>query len=217
MANITSPSRPRFPSAPDAGQPVENTADLNEVSVFLARRRSAGKMMLAEPGPTESELGEILRVGLRVPDHRRVEPWRLIIIQGEARARLGDQIAERFQALNLDASEKAIEDERARPLRSPVTVFVVNSPNHTHKTPVWEQELSTGAVCHQLCLAAMAAGFGAAWLTEWICFDEEIARILGLQEHERFAGQILIGTQTALSPERPRPDMASKITLWAGA
>ena len=217
MTTDTPNARPIFPDPPQKGEPVTSDADLGEVARFLATRRSAGKMMLTEPGPDGETLEDILRVGLRVPDHRRVEPWRLIVVRGAARETLGDVIAKRFLELNPDCDEKAISEERARLVRAPVVVFAVSAPDATHKTPVWEQELSTGAMCHQLCLAAAAAGYGAAWLSEWICYDDTIAQALGLAPHERLAGQILIGTQTAPSPERPRPELAENITHWTGA
>jgi nitroreductase len=205
-----------FPQPPQPPEVPAGDADLAEVRKFLALRRSAGKRDLGEPGPSADEIDEILRVGLRVPDHRRVEPWRVIVVADAAREALGEIIAARHLALHPEASEAALAEERARPLRAPVSLFVVHSPQREHKTPEWEQQLSTGAACHQIGLAAKAAGFDAVWLTEWICYDEVMARHLGLEPHERLAAQILVGTPTAPSPERPRPDMPLKITRWSG-
>lgn len=205
-----------FPQPPEVATPVSVDTDLAAVRAFLALRRSAGKEQLAEPAPSPDVLDGILRVGLRVPDHRRVEPWRLIVVEGAAREALGELLAARHLMLHPDASDRELAEERRRPLRAPVTVFVVYSPQREHKTPEWEQQLSTGAVCHQIGLASKAAGFDAIWLSEWLCYDEVIARHLGLADHERLAAQILIGTSTAPSPERPRPDMPLKVTRWSG-
>ena len=205
-----------FPDAPENGAPVSPPADLSAVREFLARRRSANKQCLSGPGPDEAQLQEILRVAARVPDHRRLEPWRFIVVQGEARGRLGEVFAQRWSALHPEADEAGLKVERERPLRAPVNIYLVSAPVDDGKTDVWEQELSAGAAGHQLGLAAQAAGFGCVWLTEWVCYDSVVAQALGLAVGERLAGQFLIGTPTALTPERPRPDMARIVSHWTG-
>ena len=56
---------------------------------YLKTRRSVGIGFLKDPGPTPAELNEILTIGTRVPDHGKVVPWRLVVIEGEARDRAG--------------------------------------------------------------------------------------------------------------------------------
>ena len=181
---------------------------------MLALRRSGGKQAIGAPGPGREDVDELLRVAARVPDHRRVEPWRFILFEGEARHALGVRLGEIFEAANPGASEKDISAARALPLRAPVVVAVVSSPDRDHKTPLWEQQLSAGAVCQTLLLAANAAGWAGVWLTEWVAYDERVKVALGLDGDEEIAGFIYLGTPTAAPPERPRPDMPRKITRW---
>lgn len=181
---------------------------------LLALRRSAGSRMLTSPGPTAKALEELLRVAARVPDHRKLEPWRFIVFQSDRRTAFGEKVAQIYKAAHPDADEAALLQERNRFLRAPSVIAVISSPNTAHKTPVWEQELSAGAVCYNLLLAANAAGWAGVWLTEWLAFDDQIARALSLREDERVAGFIYLGTATAPSPERPRPDIAGKITTY---
>ena len=166
--------------------------------------------------PTGELLQNILSSAMRVPDHRKIEPWRLIVIEGEARQKLGAELATRFAFLNPAANEDMLAEERNRLLRAPVCVSVVSSPDHDHKTPVWEQELSSGALCMNLLYAAQAAGFASSWISEWWAFDEDINKTLGLTQGERIAGHIFLGTAKADIPERPRPAPAGKITTWKG-
>lgn len=183
-----------------------------QARALLALRRSASCKCLAEPGPAPDEVTELLTVAARVPDHRKLEPWRFIVYEGRARERFGDMVADIFKAANPEATLADIDEERARPSRAPVLVAVISSPNKSHKTPVWEQELSAGALCYNLLLAANAAGWAGVWLTEWLAFNAQIDTAMGLSDDERIAGFIYLGTATMLNPERPRPDMAGKIT-----
>jgi len=153
---------------------------------------------------------------MRVPDHRRVEPWRCLVFEGDARKTAGQMIADVHASKTPNAEEKDLEIERQRFLRAPVVIGVVSSPDKAHKTPVWEQELSAGAVCQNLLLSANAAGWAGVWLSEWIAFDETVAERFGLAENERFAGFIYIGTATQNAPERARPKIGEKISRWTG-
>ena len=94
----------------------------------------------------------------------------------------------------------------------PVTVMVVSSPVADHKVPVWEQQLSAGAVCMNLEHAADAMGFSASWITDWYAYDPATRPLLGLKDGEQVAGFIHIGTLAEGPAERPRPNMAAIVS-----
>jgi nitroreductase len=92
-------------------------------------------------------------------------------------------------------------------------VVVVASPRPSSKIPQIEQTLSAGALCFGLVNAAEAAGWGANWLTGWPVYDRGFLDAgLGLAAEEWVAGVIHIGTVTAETPDRPRPDLARLVT-----
>ena len=183
------------------------------VRSFLALRKSANKLFLREPGPTPDELRQLLSIAVRVPDHRKMSPWRFITFQGEARAAFGKQLAT-IAGKNANAESRDVIEAAGLPLRAPTVVAVVSAPLDDGKTPVWEQELSAGALCYNLLLAANASGWGGVWLSEWITFNKEVDALLGLKENERLAGFIYIGTATAQPQERIRPDLTELVTEW---
>jgi nitroreductase len=185
---------------------------MNETIGFLRRRRSVPAAQLREPGPDAAELETILSIASRVPDHGKLAPWRFIVIEGEARHRLGETIARIFQADCPDAPEDKIAAERARLARAPLVVAVVSNAKPHPKIPEWEQLLSTGAVCMNLVTAANALGFGTAWITEWIAYDRRFLDTLGLAPDERLAGYIHIGRPAMVPTDRARPDLAQIVT-----
>ncbi len=205
-----------FPTPPATGTPMAPVLDSEEARRLLALRRSAGKLALAGPGPSPDALDDLLTVAMRVPDHRRVEPWRFIVFEGAARQAFGEAIMPIYRELHPEAPAADVQaNAGGLLLRAPVVVAVVSSPDTGHKTPVWEQELSAGAVCFNLLLAANAAGWASVWLTEWIAYDPRVATLMGLAAGERLAGFIYLGTATANPPERPRPHPAEKIRRWS--
>ena len=189
--------------------PTRNAAVLD----FLENRRSNKSKAMDEPGPSEAELSRILRIGTRVPDHRKLSPWRIVVYQNEARERIGQALAKTYATDHPDHPEDRVAFERARFLRSPVVLMVVSSPVECARgTPVWEQELSVGAVCLKLLMAAQASGFGAQWLSEWYAHDPRMHDALGVEDGERIAGFIHIGTPTQESEPRPRPELSDIVS-----
>jgi len=183
---------------------------------FLLRRRSHPSVTLTAPGPSDAELTDILTAAARVPDHGKLAPWRFVIYRAAQGERIGAKLLEIAEAREDAALDEARrQQELTRFTRGPLVVGVLSCAAPHPKIPVWEQELSTGAVCMNLVSAATASGYGVQWISEWYAFDDEASRYLGAKEGERFAGFIHIGTPGQAPFERPRPDLAQICTDWS--
>lgn len=181
---------------------------------YLLTRRSVGMAFLKEPGPDAAEMEQILTIGTRVPDHGKLTPWRLVLIEGEARAEAGERLAEIHARRNPEADEASLAVERGRFLPAPLTIGVISTAAPHAKIPEFEQLLSAGNVAFNLLNAAFALGFGATWVTRWYAFDDEAATMLGARPGERFVGFVHIGTPTAVMEDRPRPALADIVSRW---
>ncbi|HEV7490758.1 MAG TPA: nitroreductase [Rhodanobacteraceae bacterium] len=181
----------------------------------LNQRRSVPSRQLGEPGPDPAELQRLLSAAIRVPDHGKLTPWRLLLIRGDARARLGSALAEIHLRKEPDVPPAVIEKDRARFTFAPVIVAVIARIEADHpKIPAQEQLLSAGCVAYNLLLGAQGLGFGAQWLTGWAAYDREAAALLGLNENERVIGFVHIGTAREPAPERNRPELETVQSEW---
>lgn len=187
-------------------------AERNDAALdFLLTRRSRPQKTLTAPVPDRAALEPILTAALRTPDHGKLEPWRLIVLQQGALRRLAELAERRAQSLGKDSTDTA--KAKAQFETSHLAVVVVKSPVTHPKIPTVEQTYSAGAVCLSLLNAALAAGWGANWLSGWISHDSTFCQDgLGLATDERVAGIIHIGTESATPPERPRPNLEDKVT-----
>ncbi len=182
---------------------------------FLAARRSVKPDRLAAPAPTPEELNKILTVGTRVPDHKKLSPWRFIIFEGDARAAAGEIFAKACEKEEREPpSHVRLDMERARFTRAPMVIAVISSVKARPGAPEWEQVLSVGALCFNMCLAANALGFGTSWLSEWIAYSPTVREAFGLAEHEKIAGFIHIGTPMEKPEERERPKLEALVQHW---
>ena len=202
----------RLPAQPEFGAPLPIAPDNEAVLDFLALRRSASAASLRGPGPDAAQMGDILRLAARVPDHGKLAPWRFIVLEGDPKARF---------AANLEAIAEASPDPEKRKaalfkLKTPPLSVVVVSRGLESNIPEWEQRLSAGAVCMMLLLAAQAMGFGANWITDWYAYDPRVDALLGLAPPEKIAGYVHLGTAAAPPQERVRPDVAAITSRWEG-
>lgn len=181
---------------------------------FLKNRRSSKVATLSAPAPTAEQLQEILTIGARVPDHGKYHPWYFVVFEGDERAEIGAHLRTAFAAENPDAAPAKLDLEAERFLRAPMVVAVV-SRIREGKNSEWEQILSSGAACYNLCLAANAMGFGTNWLTEWYTYSPTFKKLMGLDEHDHFAGFIYIGTSAEKQDDRERPDLSKIVTYWS--
>ncbi|WP_212525081.1 nitroreductase [Actibacterium sp. MT2.3-13A] len=190
--------------------------DINRpVMEFLLTRRSRPSKTLTAPAPTRAELLPLLTAAARSPDHGALAPWRFIVLQPAALARLADLAATRAEALGIAPEQLAKTQASLR--GAPLAVAVIAAPKPSEKIPAIEQLYSAGAVCLALLNAAHASGWGANWLSGWIAHDRAfVEEGLGLSAAENLAGLIHIGTETTQPPERPRPDLDA-ITEWVEA
>ena len=194
---------------PALGAPMPLPARSDPMIQRLAQRRSVPAQSIAAPGPDADQLADISALAARTPDHGKLAPWRFVIIDPAAKARI-------LPALRTLAAEQAAPDKAlavlAKLAAPPVTVMVVASPVDSAKVPAWEQHLSAGAVCMNLLHAADAHGFVGNWITDWYAYDPRSTALFEIGEAETIAGFIHIGSSDAPSLERARPDIAALVT-----
>lgn len=185
---------------------------------FLQTRRSVKAADMPAGKPDADTLQAILQAGLRVPDHGKLVPWKIIIFEGAARREFGETVLRPAFAKNQrsDAPESTLALEAARFERAGIVLAVLSTPVVPHKIPLWEQHLSAGAVCQNILIAAQSEGFATQWLTEWTAFDPDVKAALGCQsDDDQVAGLIYIGGKLTNTQDRPRPDFDAVVSHWS--
>ncbi len=182
---------------------------------YLPVRRSIPAYQMREPGPSQSEIRQMLSLASRVPDHGKLAPWRFIVFRGQERNRVSLELAAIAMADRPDLSPEMVLVEQTRFTRAPVVIAVISTAAPHIKIPVWEQVMSAGAVCLNLLMAANAHGYVSNWLTEWMAYDERAYKILGIRDGEKVAGFIHIGSTDFNAGDRPRPEL-DDIVSWVG-
>lgn len=188
--------------------------DRSSILSLLETRRSGRPRDLIEPGPNEEELRRILAIAGRTPDHGKLHPWRFVHVAREQRAALAALLHRAYRAASPEPGRLEIEATERFAHQAPELIVVLSTPTPGHKIPVWEQELSCGAACMNLLLAAHAMGYAAGWVTGWAAYSEMVRDAFG-REGERIAGFIFLGTPGVELEERLRPEAGEVVSEWA--
>jgi len=187
--------------------------DLSSPLALLQTRRSGRPRDLAAPGPNPGELDSILAIAMRTPDHGKLHPWRFVHVRRDQRVAFAALLQAAYRADNPEPGRLEIEAAERFAHQAPELIVALSSPTPGHKIPVWEQELSCGAACMNLLLAAHAHGFAAGWVTGWAAYSPQVLAAFGAPP-ERIAGFIFIGTPGAELEERLRPEPSEVVSLW---
>jgi nitroreductase len=181
----------------------------------LNQRVSSPALQLGEPGPNAEQLDRLLSAAVRVPDHGKLTPWRLVLVRDEARTKLGEALAKLHAEVDPDVPPAKLEKDRARLAASPLMVVVIAIVDeHNKKVPAQEQILSAGCVAYNLLIGAQALGLSGQWLTGWAAYEPKARALFGLKDNERIVGFIHIGTPREPAPERTRPLLADVVGEW---
>jgi nitroreductase len=187
--------------------------DLSTPLSLLETRRSGKAREMAAPGPSEAQLEQMLRIAARSPDHGKITPWRFVVVGQDQRHELALLFRRALAANEPDATSAHHAKANEFAHQGEALVVLLSAPVEDHKIPVWEQQLSCGAVAMNLLSAAHALGFVGAWLTGWYSYDPMVREGFCIG-NERIAGFFFFGSPTLPLAERPRPELEGVVRRW---
>ena len=162
----------------------------------------------------DAMLDGILRAGVRAPDHAQLRPWRILIVAGDSRARLGELFVRARLVREPDETQENLTRLRNKPFRAPVVIVVVAKIVTHPKVPEVEQLLSAGAVAQNMLLAAHAQGLGAMWRTGAVAYDSIVHSGLGLADNEKIIGFLYIGEIDGKTRRVPPVAVEQFVEYW---
>lgn len=188
--------------------------DTSSILALLETRRSGRPRDLVAPGPDAAQLRRILAIAARTPDHGKLHPWRFVTVGAGQRDAFAALLDRAYRVANPDPGRLEIEANERFARQAPTLIVALSRPTEGHKIPLWEQELSCGAACMNLALAAHALGFAAGWVTGWAAYSPIVRDALGAAP-ERIAGFLFLGTPGMELEERIRPAYDEVVSVWA--
>jgi nitroreductase len=188
--------------------------DSSSLLAHLATRRSGKARDMVAPGPDDATLREIIALALRTPDHGKLAPWRIVTVAADQRGALAALLKTAWVQENPGAAglDLSALDQFAH--QAPTLLVLLSTPVMGSKIPVWEQQMSAGAVGMNLLHAAHAHGFVGSWLTGWAAYSPQVAAAFGAGDGDTIVGYFFIGSPARDLEERPRPEYDDVVRAW---
>jgi nitroreductase len=166
------------------------------MELFDALQTRSSAPRLSAPGPTAEDLGRLLMAAERAPDHGRLRPWRLIVLQGALREAFTAAAAEAKRSRLPAMTGEQLAAERDKMNRSPTIVVVACAVNREQsKIPEIEQVVAVGAAAENLFLAAHDLGYGVMWKTGAAAYDPAVKVTLGLRPDDHIVAIMHLGAR----------------------
>lgn len=164
-----------------------------ELFAAIASRSTAKS--LSAPGPTPTQMAQLLEAAEHAPDHGRLKPWRFLAVDGADREAFANAVAQSRRDQNPAYSDEQMELEREKIRRSPsILVAACAARKGLAKVPEIEQVIATGAAVQNLLLAAAGLGIGAMWKTGPAAYSARVKAALGLQADDHIVAILHLGT-----------------------
>lgn len=170
----------------------------------LLNRYSLGGKYLSAPGPSDSELEQIIEAALRAPDHCDLVPFRVAAVAGASRERLAN-LFESY-ARSSGKNEESCQIERERALSTPLSLAVIGRIDMNHPiVPAHEQWISVGGAITNMLNAIHMLGYAGKMLSGGKVRDKAII--------DAFCGpgEVLVGWLVVGTPVRPVNKKSQKL------
>ena len=187
--------------------------DTSSILSLLQTRRSGKPRELVGPGPSETELEQMLTIAARTPDHGNLAPWRFVVVGREQRDAFEAVLQQALREEEPGAPSAKVEKEHAFSHYQGALIVLISAPVQDHKVPVWDQELSCGSAAMNLLLAAHAFGYVPGWVTGWRTYSKTVRQAF-CGPGEQIAGFIFIGRESRELEDRPRPELSEVASTW---
>ena len=191
--------------------PIVTSAQVTDEQLinWIKSRRSIGNLSI--PAPTENQIKAAIDCAVTAPDHKKLQPWRFIITQGNARHELGRAFLAAAEAQAAQEGETLSEKARQKtynmPLRAPVIITVVTHMQAHKKVPPFEQILSAGAAVQNLILALKAQGFSTVWRTGLLCNEPAVKDYFNVGLDDYVTAFVYTGSSPCDMPTRKPIDI----------
>ena len=180
-----------------------------QVINWIKSRRSIGNLSI--PAPTHEQIKKAVACAMTAPDHKKLQPWRFIVTQGNARHQLGKALLAAAEDKALEKGESLSDKDRQKtynlPLRAPVIITVVTKMQEHEKVPEFEQLLSAGAAVQNLILALKAQGFSTVWRTGLLANEPAVKAYFGVSADDYVTAFVYTGSNARDTPARKPIDI----------
>ncbi|MCH2490390.1 MAG: nitroreductase [Flavobacteriales bacterium] len=161
---------------------------------------------------TKEEIQQILEAANWAPTHRRTEPWRFKVMQGDVQLRFGEFLAERYKTTASNFSEFKYKKYQNNPKNAAAIIAICMQRDPSEAIPEWEEIAATAMAVQNMWLTAHEMNIGAYWSSPQVI--DSMSEFFEMNEGERCLGFFYLGKYDETLPDGVRKTTISEKTVW---
>ncbi len=151
----------------------------------IIRNRRAVKKGYTDKEVTTDVVKELLSDASWAPTHGMREPWRFVFVHQDRLPEFAKKVAQTYPEMLHENREAYLNEPNA------ILVAIMDEPQQQKQYD--ENFGAIASLIQNFWLLAWEKGLGVVWKTNPHIYDDSVAEIVGIKDHERIIGFIHLG------------------------
>ena len=185
--------------------------DFEILSKIIRQRRSIFPVQYSDEPISQDFIDQMLELSNWAPTHRRTEPWRYVVISGEARSRLGSFLSLKYEEITPTEKYSPLKQAKIHKkcMQSQYVILICMQRDVMERVPEWEEIASVAMSVQNMWLACSSKGVGCYWSSPGMI--QYMDEFLPLNQGEKCLGLFYIGSTSIDWPAGMREAMVDKV------
>lgn len=180
-----------------------------DIHQVIRDRRSVMPAQYNDTPIGQFQIEQILEAANWAPTHKKTEPWRFKVLQGESQTKLGLFLAERFKETATTFSEFKYRQLQENPTKAGAIIAICMQRDPKESLPEWEELAAVSMAVQNMWLTATSLGIGAYWSSPPLI--EFMDGFFQLNEGEKCLGFFYMGHYDLAPAQRVPGPIAEKV------
>lgn len=152
---------------------------------------------------------KILEAANWAPTHKRTEPWRFKVMQGEILVKLGEFLAEKYKTTTEKFSEFQYNKLKENPVKASCIIAICMQRELKESLPEWEEVAATAMAVQNMWLVCTEMNIGAYWSSPGLI--KYMHEFLPMNKGEKCFGFFYMGNYDEPLPSGIRKPIDEKV------
>lgn len=178
---------------------------------LIKKRRSIFPVQYNDKPMAKTDIEKVLEAANWAPTHKKTEPWRFRVMQGEIQEKLGLFLSLKY--LETDPSPKEFKAKKLieNPKLAGAVIAICMQRDSMKSVPEWEEIAAVAMAVQNMWLACTELGIGAYWSSPGLI--KYMGEFFDMNENEACLGFFYMGHYDGEIPDSARTPIENK-TVW---
>lgn len=185
---------------------------MTDLQKLIQKRRSVFPDQYNGKPISKEVIEQILEAANWAPTHKKTEPWRFKVLQGESKKRLGEFVAEKYREAATKFSNFKYVKKQQKFQQSACVISICMQREPKEKLPEWEEIAAVAMAVQNMWLQCTDLGIGSYWSSPKMI--EQMDEFFDFKEGEKCIGFFYMGYYDGKLPEGERNTSIAEKTEW---